>query len=94
MVNKFYLDQSQREQQKQIEAKLKAGELIINNGNIILNPEWSWTQEQARLRKKYQAIKREWQQKQRKKQAEEQWQKRWSRIESCLAELWKGEKSM
>jgi len=94
MVNKFYLDQSQREQQKQIEAKLKAGELIINHGNLILNPEWSWTQEQARLRKKYQAIKREWQQKQRKKQAEEQWQKRWSRIESCLAELWKGEKSM
>ena len=94
MVNKFYLDQSQREQQKQIEAKLKAGELIINYGNLILNPEWTWTQEQARLRKKYQAIKREWQQKQRKKQAEEQWQKRWSRIESCLAELWKREKSM
>ena len=94
MVNKFYLDQSQREQQKQIEAKLKAGELIINQGNLILNPEWTWTQEQARLRKKYQAIKREWQQKQRKKQAEEQWQKRWSRIESCLAELWKREKSM
>jgi len=39
MVNKFYLDQSQREQQKQIEAKLKAGELIINHGNLILNPE-------------------------------------------------------
>ena len=94
MVNKFYLDQSQREQQKQIEAKLKTGELIINQGNLILNPEWTWTQEQARLRKKYQAIKREWQQKQRKKQAEEQWQKRWSRIESCLAELWKREKSM
>ncbi|CAH1769962.1 2769_t:CDS:2 [Entrophospora sp. SA101] len=32
--------------------------------------------EQVRLRKKYQAIKREWKQKQRKKQAEEQWQKR------------------
>jgi len=39
MVNKFYLAQIQQAQQKQIEAKLKAEELIINNGNIILNPE-------------------------------------------------------
>ena len=88
MVNKFYLAQIQQAQQKQIEAKLKAEELIINNGNIILNPEWTWTQEQARLRKKYQTIKREWQRRQKAQYEDERWQKKWARIEQCLTDLW------
>jgi hypothetical protein len=78
--------------QNQIEAQLKSGELIIQDGKIILNLNWIeeqyWAQEQERLRLKYQAIREGWKQKEKEKQAATKWQAEQVRIEKCLAELW------
>jgi len=49
MVNKFYLAPIQQTQQKQIEAKLKSGELIIQDGNIISNEPFLKKQAKIRL---------------------------------------------
>jgi hypothetical protein len=56
--------------------KLKSGEVIIQEGKIILNQAWIEKQER------------------KEKQAEIQWQKKWSWFEWRLAELEKGEQSM
>jgi len=89
MVNKFYLAPIQQTQQKQIEAKLKSGELIIQDGNIISNEPF--LKKQAKIRLQIQQLETQWQK--RKDQAQDKrWQKKWARIDKCIAELEKGGK--
>ena len=65
MVNKFYLAQIQREQQAQIEAQLKSGELIIQNGNIISKDPF--LKKQAKIRLQIQKLEAEWKKQQEKR---------------------------